>query len=582
MGVLKFQQWLRNTFENYYKLKLEELTAKKVVGRLFIDFNAVIHNAINEVYKTDDPEELERMFTMSPAYWTGPGGVLDGIMDELLEMIRIVKPTRLVYIAADGPVMKAKLMQQRQRSYKAQGDTQPFNRNQVKPGTDFMTTICGRVRQALKEWATAAYKNNKPRPHEIHLSDSGDEGEGEHKIMTQIGIVDSNARGANNEIDVIYSPDSDMHFLSYLHSTRNTIIMRRLHEIQNDAEKYEYFHVTEIKKLIIKSPTKNFPDPLGFGDIRDFVLVSCFGGNDFVPALPFAKFGDGNAFDAIVKAYKRAFGNRSGSALYVDNKINWLALAHYLSFLEVESTRFLQKAAIDQVKRSYLYHNEEAGEDRRSPVLKWALLETGDEMELNPVFFNTRYKKYIFGTFHEPNMVRESFNFDATEEQVHNYLEGLTWVMSYYASQGSSVNHDWAYVFHYPPDVSDIRKYLLKRGAKPTWTQVPLDHTHQDINTPLEHLITILRRDELWMLPPIVSTLFLQEMPDLFPEKVYVDKTGIPFGVEGKEIVLVNFPSMTQIRQVFDIIREDPSVVRVNKVRKNATKIWPSRGGRTK
>ena len=566
MGVLKFQQWLRVTFPRFHNTDPKEII-KGTVGRLFIDFNAVIHEAINLVFNTDDEEELEKMFNMSPAYWTAPGGVLDELMNELLDIIAIVQPTRVVYIAADGPVMKAKLMQQRQRSYKSDSDSQPFNRNQVKPGTDFMTTICGRIRQALKLWVNEGIKMHEPRPSEIYFSDAYDEGEGEHKIMAVLNTQLGKPRGSNREIDVIYSPDSDMHFLSYLHvpDERTTVIMRKLHTIVVDTQKYEFFNVNETRKELIRS--------YGFGNIKDFVLISCFGGNDFVPALPFAKFGDGNAFEAITLAYKKAFGHRSGSTLYNNDAINWNNLAHYLSFLEVESKSFLQKAAIDQIKRVGYYYNEDTEEDRRSPILKYSLIGEGDKMEFNSVLFNERYKQYIFGTFHEQDMIRESMNFDGTNEQVHNYLEGLTWIMSYYATQGASVNHDWAYVFHYPPDVSDIRKYILKHVEEPTWITLPLDHSHQTVNTALEHLITILKRDELWMLPPIMSTLFLQEMPYLFPEEIVIDKTSIPFGVEGKEIVLINFPSMTEIRRVFDVIRDDPSILRINKVRKNPTKI---------
>jgi 5'-3' exonuclease len=572
MGVLKFQQWLRLKFSHHHSQNLHTLTQGATVGRFFIDFNAVIHNAINEVYETDDPDELERMYNMTAAYWTSSGGVLDLILTEIFDQINLVRPTRLVYIAADGPVMKAKLMQQRQRSYKSD-TSQPFNRNQVKPGTDFMTTICSRVRQALKIWAKEGSESGEYRPAEIHLSDAFDEGEGEHKIMTLLNNKNSNPRGSQREVDVIYSPDSDVHFLSYIHAnTKRTFIMRKLHEVTNENEPYEFFDATKIREEILRK--------YGFGNIQDFVLVCCFGGNDFIPALPFAKFGDGNVFDAITYTYVKVFGHRSSPALYSDNNIKWEALARYLSVLEIESRKFLEKAALNQIENIDRYYNAEANEDRRSAVLQWSLMGVDGDVEFNSTLFNERYKKYIFGTFHESDMIRESFNFDATQDQVANYLEGLAWVMSYYHTQGTNVNHDWCYTFHYPPDIIDIRKYLVLNHEDPIWTETPLNRTHQTLNTPLEHLVTILKREELWMLPQIVGTLFLQEMPDLFPEDVYVDKTGIPFGVEGKDVVLINFPSMSQIRSVFDLVRDDPSVLRINKVRKNPTKIWPSnRGG---
>lgn len=563
MAVLNFQAWLRREFPELHAYILQTILPTETVDRLFIDFNAMVHNAINEVYKSDDPEELERMYSMSAGYWNS---VADAIFEEIVDLYDIVQPKRLLYIAADGPVMKAKLIQQRQRSFKAVGSKQPFNRNQVKPGTDFMTSICERIRKRLKEWGQEGVKLNETRPHHIKFSDSYAEGEGEHKIMTELLNPSGRDRKA---VDVIYSPDSDVHFLSYMHGImRPVVIMRQVHEV-TEENKYEFFHVSKIKAQII---TK-----LGFGSIEDFILVSCFAGNDFVPALPFAKFGDGNGFRAIVQAYKKAFGFRSAPVLFKNKSIDWELLYQYLVYLSMESEQYLLKAAMSQQQNPDKFFNEETGEDRRSKVLDWALTGTGKETTFNARFFNERYKKYIFGTFHEADMKREEhINFDATQEQVHNYLEGMVWVMFYYASQGSSVNHDWAYVFHYPPDILDLIAYLKDHASRPTWLRVPLNVTIQTPNTPLEHLLAILKKEELWMLPPVVSTLFLKEMPQLFPEEVIVDRTGIPFGVEGHEIVLVNHPSMASIRNLFDVVRSDPSVVRINVVRKHPVLVWTS------
>jgi 5'-3' exonuclease len=563
MGVLKFQTWLRHKFPQFHGYTLQTVLPIGTVDRLLIDFNAMIHNAINDVYNTEDEEELQRMYSMSAGYWNE---VADRIFDDIIELYEIVQPKRLIYIAADGPVMKAKLMQQRQRSYRAMGSQQPFNRNQVKPGTDFMASITERIRKRLKAWGDQGAKLEEARPYHIKFSDSYAEGEGEHKIMAELLQPTGKDRKA---VDVIYSPDADVHFLSYLHGNmRPVIIMRQVHEV-TDENKYEFFHVSQIKKEIL---TK-----LGFGSIEDFIVVSCFAGNDFVPALPFAKFGEGNGFDGIVQAYKKAFGFRTSPAIYKNKAIDWTVLYQYLVYLSMESDRYLLKATLSQQNNTSRYYNEETGEDRRSKILDWALTGTGKDATFNPRFFNERYKAYIFGTFHESDMKREEdVDFNSTAEQVHNYLESLVWVMSYYISQGSSVNHDWAYMFHYPPDILDVIGYLKVHAAHPTWVHVPLNTTIQTLNTPLEHLLAILKKEELWLLPPVVSTLFLTEMPELFPEHVNIDNTGIPFDVEGHEIVLVNYPSMTSIRNLFDVVRSDPSVVRVNVVRKHPVLVWTS------
>lgn len=587
MGVLKFQSWLRYEFSDQYGRNFAKLSKGKSTERLFIDANALVHNAINSVYSTDDEQEYQNMFTMSAGYWND---VADTFLAEIVTVMQIVQPTKMLYIAFDGPVMKAKLVQQRQRSYKSSGDAQPFDRNQVKPGTDFMATICDRIRNGLKLWkAQQILEREKQQererkkietekktyfgPAEIFLSDTYDPGEGEHKIMTVL----RSGEAEKYTLDVIYSPDSDMHILTYLHCNfRNVILMRPPH-VADEIGPYEFFHATETKKLILTSKP-------GFGCIEDFIIVSCFGGNDFVPALPFAKFGEGNGFKAITTAYYNTFGNSTDKPmLYVNNKIDWYNLYRYLVQLQIQSEMFLYKAAMEEIEHPEKYFNSETGEDRRSKVLNWALTEKKGVYSFNQGFFNERYKRFIFGTYHEADMTREEFiNFDSTKEQVRNYLEGLSWVMSYYQTQGNSVNNDWAYVFHYPPDTEDLVKFLKSNHHNPTWESMALNHANSQVNTPLEHLITILRKDQLWMLPTVVSTLFLEVMPELYPDEVSVDKTSIPFGVEGHDIVLVNYPSMASIRRLFDQVRDNPTVKRVNEVRRKPLQIWPGRGGKKK
>lgn len=577
MGVLKFQSWLRREFKIFYSKVLAELADGLKVDRLFIDFNAMIHNAINEAYRTDDEHEKEKMFKSPESYWLGDDGVAGLIMAEIIAILDIVRPESLLYIAADGPVMKAKLIQQRQRSFKSKPGGEPFNRNQVKPGTEFMQTICAEIRSRLAKHAENVISARDSFPRVVEFSDATAFGEGEHKIMIAMKRKTDRVGRGRRPIDVIYSPDSDMHFLTYLHASPedNVIIMRKVHEVKEDGEEFEYFYATKIRDALMRK---------GFHSIRDFVLICCLGGNDFVPALPFLKFGDGDVFGALSKAYLDTFGkDRRHEVMYNASKVNWGMFQRYLESLEPISEQFLSEVGKAQVSQSYKYYDPLNGDDRRSKVLMWAMGDESSEYkpEFNQAFFNQKYKQFIFGTFHESHEIREDFNFDSTIEQVRNYLEGLVWVMSYYDNQDAGVNHDWAYQFHYPPDVADLRKYVMIYKDNPTWEFNPLNTTIQVRNTPLEHLMAILRKEDLHLVPAIVRTLFLQEMPHLFPESVQIDRTLVPIGEEGRDIVLIDYPNMAEIRRVFEAIREDPNVQARN-VKRGLFKVWPKTKGKKK
>ena len=45
--------------------------------------------------------------------------MMNEIFDKILQLLKIVKPTKLLYIAIDGPAPKAKLNQQRMRRFKS-------------------------------------------------------------------------------------------------------------------------------------------------------------------------------------------------------------------------------------------------------------------------------------------------------------------------------------------------------------------------------------------------------------------------------------------------------------------------------
>ena len=56
-------------------------------------------------------------------------------------MIKVSKPTELVYIAIDGPCPKPKMVQQRLRRYKSAKEKKVWDTNAITPGTKFMENL---------------------------------------------------------------------------------------------------------------------------------------------------------------------------------------------------------------------------------------------------------------------------------------------------------------------------------------------------------------------------------------------------------------------------------------------------------
>ena len=210
--------------------------------------------------------------------------------------------------------------------------------------------------------------------------------------------------------------------------------------------------------------------------------------------------------------------------------------------------------------------------------------ERQDRTGFDYIHFSKLYRNYVSGIFVNPNTAEEltqgehfesELRFDVMPEMTKKYLEAFIWVMTYYETQGSQVNSDWCYNFHYAPDIFELDRYLAKFYRTPFWMKEPLN-SNDVLNSPVEHLLSILHYDDLDLVPVIARVLFLEKMPSLFPERVQIDYTLIPFTESGhKAVVMINYPDLTKIRRLFDSIRDDTNIKGRNNVNPK-TKVWPT------
>ena len=184
MGVPKFYRWLSER----YPLINQKVTAtsRAECDNLYLDMNGIIHNS---AHSDDLTDELRLRLTEQQ--------IFTNVFKYLDKLFRLVRPRKLLYMALDGVAPRAKMNQQRQRRFRSAaeaasalqlarqrgdvlGDLQPFDSNQITPGTEFMK----RLSDALKYFIRRKMKEDSAWQRiKVVLSGSEVPGEGEHKIM---------------------------------------------------------------------------------------------------------------------------------------------------------------------------------------------------------------------------------------------------------------------------------------------------------------------------------------------------------------------------------------------------------------
>ena len=222
------------------------------VDILGIDFNCLIHH----YFKREDPIE----------------SVLEGLQ-KVTELCRAKK----VFIAFDGLVPYAKIVQQRYRRFKISEE----NKHQISPDTPYMRSLEQAVRERFPD-----------------ISPTQEPGEGEHKIFQYV------KRFEPGQV-CIYGLDADLILLSLFNKSLTT-------ELNLLRETDDGFSLMDIHKLSLQLPM----------EIDQYLALSvlCFG-NDFMPNLGmFSLREDGyaRALEYYNKSGKPDMTTEEGRAIFLD------------------------------------------------------------------------------------------------------------------------------------------------------------------------------------------------------------------------------------------------------------------------
>ena len=194
---------------------------------LGIDFNCFIHTYL----KSSNP--------------------IGSIVVALHEFLSTRVETKKVYIAFDGLVPMAKMVQQRYRRFRKSETTEEFDKHQISPGTPYMKELAKTLRFIFPD---------------VIISDTLERGEGEHKIFQWLRTLPAEQRRSI----CIYGLDADLVLIALAQHTLGDIYLFR----ERPEEGFSTLSISGLKSVL----------PL---NLEQYLRMSilCFG-NDFMPNLP--------------------------------------------------------------------------------------------------------------------------------------------------------------------------------------------------------------------------------------------------------------------------------------------------------
>ena len=460
MGVPGFFAWL-------LKYKSNSIILDKIdvnIDCLYIDANCLFHPKCFEILKLypneKNTQKLESL-------------MIKNILDYIDFLIKITRPSILIYIAVDGVAPIAKIDQQRKRRYKSYYDNKfrnnlmdkysiPHNDNWsnvvITPGTHFMEKLNLKLYDHI---------NTHSEKNKFVYSSFKEEGEGEHKIYSYM----RNKYKDQNYVHIIYGLDADLIFLSLASNFKSLYLLREGQEFGKEFGKknvqFNYVDIDQTKLMIneimndkIEENEENEENGENKYDINkkklnycnDFIIICYFLGNDFIPHLPSIDIKK-DGIDILLNAYTdmMLFTNER----LIDDKLNLnlTSLKIFIKSLANIEDDLIKNKLFEHIKRDEKFrcHSKEKFDIELFNYENLIYIKKIDPfMYFNELisFDESKFKYYEY-YFHM------SVNQDIKiKKMVNSYFEIFMWVIDYYFK--GCKNWRIKYEFNVSPFITDI------------------------------------------------------------------------------------------------------------------------------
>ena len=553
---------LRNILKQYPSIHLPAPNLKVKIDYLFIDFNAFIYDTIHAF-----PKDVVYDFTKNKDTTSYEKELVKLVIKNTLELVnKVCNPSKLLYIAIDGPPPMAKMVQQRERRYKNPYMEQLFKKNdptkiidgakydttRVTPGTHLMNLL-------NKEF-TKIVNAGKFGKIAVVFDGSNVPGEGEHKYLKFIEEIDASP----DDKFVIISGDGDAILLSLRFPNKSVYIMQSvsnpaLEDLYPPEQQYAYLDIKRLiesiydfyesspqkggkmklsnaeKKLIehfkasnsakVSTPVNsNLSNKKKKDFLIDYVFMSFLEGNDFAKPIYFLKYSTDNMrtplgiyrFQRKFNANYRLISFRNGQA-YI-NQQNFAAIIKRLATIEEEKIAEVKQRLEKKISSPPFVRNK----NKNKPDSLEHKLFTDQDHILHADFvkqYDFLFNNKSFAEF--KNKYYEYFwNEPPTPENIaaicKNYLDILLFNIRYYYGTGLS----WTLNYHAvaAPLPSDLSTFLQKNPKY-------YDEVQFEEGEPVHPLVLLA-----YVMPPgsmkegIIPKSYrdalLKKYPEYFPEKI--------------------------------------------------------------
>lgn len=508
------------------------------VDYLYTDSNGILHSICQRIFNYGEKKSLLDFYE-GVAYDKKISAVYEEYFIQILNITKIIKPRRVLYLAIDGPAPLAKQNQQRQRRFgrsytSSSTSVNDFDTNSITPGTQFMHELTLFMKEAIVCAMDPNYVNCKlPKSIlnfsgiwkniEVIFSPPTVPGEGEHKLMEYIRNLPNEE--FNNASHCFFGPDGDLIMLG-MSST-----LPKVHLLRQDIFRQGCYKFIDINKFS-RDLGKLFEGDLHYQSLQhvkdDFVMLGMFVGNDFLPRMQmFVTVREG--LDYLISAMK-VIGNIT--LTYSNEKDSHVSISGLCDLVS-----YLAKFEKDVLKDQVLTEDRRLLPPENDVRFLNTLILKNIQVENENITFD--FEKYR----NEYNL--SHFQNEDIEHVCYDYVKTLVWVFEYY--RNGIVDWDWAYRFHYPPLMNDLASFFQNRNLK----DLTFDFHLGSPTFPFEQLLGVLPPSSSSLLPEPYSTLLESTMivPEELRNPPKIDREGKIR--EHEAVILLPFSDYQLVRKIY-------------------------------
>ena len=541
---------LRNVLKKYPSVHLPAPNPNIKVDYLFIDFNAFIYNTIHAF-----PTDIIYDFSKNNDTKNFEERLVKLVIENTKRLINdIVKPSKLVYIAVDGPPPLAKMVQQRERRYKNPYMEQiikkhdptkiitgaKYDTNRITPGTPLMTLLNKEFEKVIQE---GAFGNIA-----VVYDGSNIPGEAEHKYLNLMEKIKDNSK----ETYVIVSGDGDVILLSLRFPRKKIYIMQNvantaLEDVYPPTQEFAYLDCRRLgdsiydfyenvqiggtteknllgkleKNMKIENANANSLSKEKQAFLMDFIFLSFLEGNDFAKAIYFMKFKEDKMRTPLgIYRFQRKIHNNDPNFRLIKEVSNdeliinqpfLLAIFKRLGTIEMDKIEEMKKTIERKISNPPIKRN-----NNKPNAVEHKLFTNQDH-----ILHSEYVKQYDFLFGDMPNFKKRYYEYFWNNEYdvekiVKSYLNILLFNIRYYFGYEIS----WRMDYHAltAPMPSDVVAFLEKN---PDYLRTIKLEKGEPVH-PFVLLAFVMppQSMEKGIVPKKYMEKLLKEYPQYFPEKV--------------------------------------------------------------